>query len=174
MLRSIGIPLSIRIVWKNSLHPRISEAMGDLAGARPYYEQALEIRRRVLGHDHPDTANSLSMLGTLEVASGRIDEAVALMRQATAIDDRMIGQVFSIGSDRQRLLFLGQLQGNQEVFLSLVYRHLSHSPEAVRAAFDLVLRRKALGAEALAAQREAVLGGRYPHLREVFDRLTQL
>jgi CHAT domain-containing protein/tetratricopeptide (TPR) repeat protein len=150
------------------------EDMGDLERARWSREKALEIRRRVLGPDHPDTASSLRALGSLEAASGRIHEAFALMYQATAIDDRMIGQVFSIGSDRQRLLFLQQRQSKQDRFLSLVYRHLSHSPEAVRAALDLVLRRKALGAEALAAQRDAVLGGRYPHLRESFDQLTQL
>jgi CHAT domain-containing protein len=134
----------------------------------------LDIRLRVLGPDHPETAPSFGSLGSLEVTSGRITEGLALMRQALAIDDRMIGQILSMGSDRQRLLFLQQLVWKQARLLSLVSRHLAHSPEAVCAAFDLVLRRKALGAEALAAQRDAVLGGRYPHLREAFDQLTQL
>jgi CHAT domain-containing protein/tetratricopeptide (TPR) repeat protein len=147
---------------------------GDLTGARPYFEEALKVCLCVLGENHPDTARSLNNLGWLEVASGRIADAFVLKRQATAIDDRMIGQTFSIGSDQQRLLFLGQFQHKQNSFLSLVYRHLSHSPEAVRSAFDLILRRKALAAEALAAQRDAVLGGRYPHLREAFEQLTQL
>ncbi len=96
------------------------------------------------------------------------------MLLASTIDDRMVGQVFSIGSDQQRLIFLRKLQGKQDIFLSLVWRHLSGSPEAVRTALDLVLRRKALGAEALAAQRDAILGGRYPHLREAFEQLIQL
>jgi len=141
---------------------------------RSYLGFAIEDSRRILGDDHPHTANSLNSLGHLESASGRFDEALALMRQSTAIDDHTLGQIFSIASDRQRLLFLKTLQGNQERFLSLVFRHLSHSPEAVRAAFDLVFGRKALGAEALAAQRDAVLGGRYPHLREAVEQLTQL
>jgi tetratricopeptide (TPR) repeat protein len=149
-------------------------ALGDLAAARPHLEQALEINRRVLGDDHHETAKNLLNLGCLEVASGRIDEALLLMRKASTIDDHMIGQVFSIGSDRQRLLFLQQLQGNLDCFLSLVSRHLSRWPEAPRMALDLVLRRKLLGAEALAAQREAILGGRYPHLREALHQLTRL
>src|SRR5206468_6420191 len=33
---------------------------GDYASARPYSEQALAIRERVLGPDHPDTATSLN------------------------------------------------------------------------------------------------------------------
>jgi CHAT domain-containing protein len=72
------------------------------------------------------------------------------------------------------LHFLQWIQRDQAMFLSLVHRHLKDSPEAVRTALDLVLRRKALGAEVLAAQRDAILGGRYPHLREAFDQLHQL
>jgi tetratricopeptide (TPR) repeat protein/CHAT domain-containing protein len=148
--------------------------MGDLMAARLCCQQALHIAQHVRGEHHLETARSLWNLSVLLVASGQIDEALALMCQATAIDDRMIGQVFSIGSDRQRMLFLAQLDGQLNLFLSLAFQHLSGSPEAVDAAFDLVLRRKALGAEALAAQRDAVLGGRYPQLREAFEQLTQL
>jgi tetratricopeptide (TPR) repeat protein/CHAT domain-containing protein len=150
------------------------QGMGDLVAARLYFEQALEIKRRVLGDDHAETAISLSSLGALDVASGRIAEALTVMRQAVLIDDRMIGQIFSIGTDKQRLLFLQKLQWKQDRFFSLIYRYLSHSPEAVRLAFELVLCRKALSAEALAAQRDAVLGGHYPYLRESFEQLTQL
>jgi tetratricopeptide (TPR) repeat protein/CHAT domain-containing protein len=157
----------------NSLGAQLRQ-MGDLAAARPYLEQGLEICRRVLGNDHPDTATCLYNLAALEIASGRIADPVALMWQASTIDDLMVGQVFSIGSDQQRLFFLRTLRGNQEIFLSLVSRHLSGSPETVRSAFDLVLRRKALAAEALAVQRDTILGGRYPQLREAFDQLTQL
>jgi CHAT domain-containing protein/tetratricopeptide (TPR) repeat protein len=139
--------------------------LGDLAAARIYYEQALEILQKVPGNDHPDTATCLNNLGILEVVVGRIDEALALMRQASAIGDRMIGRIFTIGSDRQRLLFLQKLQGNQESFLSLFYRHLAGSPEAVREAFDLVVRRKALSVETLSTQRAALFARRYPHLR---------
>jgi len=39
------------------------QAMGDLAGARPYYEQALAINREVLGEKHPNTALSLNTWG---------------------------------------------------------------------------------------------------------------
>jgi tetratricopeptide (TPR) repeat protein len=44
--------------------------MGDLQGARPYYEKALEIRKKVLGKEHPDTALSLNNLGFLLRAMG--------------------------------------------------------------------------------------------------------
>jgi CHAT domain-containing protein/tetratricopeptide (TPR) repeat protein len=147
--------------------------MGDLAGARPYQERALAAYLKVLGEDHPDTAISLSNLAILEATTGRAAVAFDLMKQAAAIDDRMIGQVFSMGSERQRLAFLGGVQAGLQHFLSLVYHDLADVPEAVRAALALVLRRKALTAEALAAQRDAILGGRYPQLRGPLEQLTQ-
>jgi tetratricopeptide (TPR) repeat protein len=148
--------------------------MGDLAGARPYLERALAVMRRALGEDHPDTAASLNNLAFLEACSGQPAVAFGLMQQAAAIDDRMIAQVFSTGSDRQRLTFLGKVRKNVERFLSLVHRFPASSSEAVRAAFEVGLRRKALTAEALAAQRDSVLAGRYPHLRGTLAQLTRL
>jgi len=149
-------------------------AMGDLAEARPYYERALAIHEKALGPNHPDTATSLNNLGALLVAAGRVQEAFPRMRQAAAIDDRMLGQVFTIGSDRQRTAFLRTIQGNMEMFLSLVWRHLPGDPSVVRAALDLVLRRKAVLAEALAAQRDAVLGGKYPRLKPQLNEWVTL
>jgi CHAT domain-containing protein/tetratricopeptide (TPR) repeat protein len=148
--------------------------MGNQAAARSLLGQALEIFCRTLGEEHPATAWSCIKHAFLEATSGQADEALVLLRRATASEDHRIGQMFSIGSDRQRLLFLETIQGTQDFFISLVFGHLSPVPGAVRSAFDLVLRRKALGAEALAAQRDAVLGGCYPELRVAFDQLTQM
>ena len=139
-------------------------ATGNYAAAEPLLRQALEIRRTALGADHPGYAQSLNNLAGLYVATARTSAALSLMRQAAAIDDRMIGQVFSIGSEGQRAAFLKMIQTRIEGYLSLIWRHLGEEPDAVRAALDLVLRRKAIGAEALAAQRDAVLSGKYPAL----------
>ena len=148
--------------------------MGKDAAAERLYRQALDILRKVLGEEHPDLATILNNLALVSVATQRENEALAHMQQAAAIDDRMIGQVFSISSERQRMGYIGSIQGNVNAFLSLVFSHLSASTEAVRAALDLVLRRKALGAEALAAQRDAVLGGKYPLLERSLQELTML
>jgi len=50
--------------------------MGEYAKAEPLYQEALRIRQKVLGSEHPDTAESLNALATLyqdihETAAGR-------------------------------------------------------------------------------------------------------
>jgi len=83
--------------------------MGDYAAARPLFEQALDLRQRVLGPDHPDVANSMNNLSALYEAMGRHLEALDRMRQAAAIDQHMIGQIFSMASERQRMAYLNTL-----------------------------------------------------------------
>src|SRR5262249_13064693 len=83
-------------------------------------------------------------------------------------------QVFALASDRQRAAFLLTVQGTQDAFLSLVWRHRAGSPEAVQTALDLALRRKGVTAEALAVQRDAVLGGAYPQLEPQLRQLSAL
>jgi tetratricopeptide (TPR) repeat protein len=149
-------------------------ALGDRAAALPLYRQAAEIRRAALGEAHPDYAQSLHNLALVLTATDRATEALSLLEQAAAIDDRMIGQVFSISSERQRFAFLQTLLRRFYLTLSLVLEHLGESPAAVRFALDLVLRRKAIAAEATAAQRDAVLEGKYPALRPRLQELGAL
>ena len=176
--------LEIRRVALGEKHPDFAASlnnlawlyheMGNYAGAEPLYRQALEIRRVAQGENHPDFANSLNNLAWLYTATGRISEALSFSRQAADIDDRMIGQVFSIGSESQRTAFLTTIEVNFDVFLSLVWHEFPNSAEAVRPVLDLVLRRKAVGAEAMAVQRDAVLGGKYPHLGPQLGRWAAL
>ena len=65
--------------------------MGDLAGARPYYERALTIKEKALGPDHPDTALSLNNLGYLLQAMGNLAEARPYYERALAIKEAKLG-----------------------------------------------------------------------------------
>ena len=67
------------------------QAMGDLAAARPYYEQALEIRRKVLGEEHPDTATSLNNMAILCFYEGNLQMAETFMKRAFMIYDKILG-----------------------------------------------------------------------------------
>jgi tetratricopeptide (TPR) repeat protein len=165
-------------------HPHVATAlnnlaevyrdMGDHAAALPLCRQALESYRRALGENHPRYAFSLGNLAILHVATGRAAEALTLVEQEASIIDQIIGQVLTIGSERQRLVYLATVLHSFYLFLSTVQQALGDSPAASRAALDLVLRRKAIAAEAMAAQRDAVLGGRHPALVPKLRELTAL
>ena len=148
--------------------------MGDYAKAEPLLQQALEIWRMVLGEQHPDVCTTLNNLADLYLATNRQNDAWLLVQRSTAIDDHLIQQMFSIGSERQRMAYLATLQTNFERFLSIVLQHFPLASEKVQAAFNLVLRRKAIGAEALAVQRDALLEGRYPDLFPLLQKLRVL
>ena len=138
--------------------------MGNHAAALALYRRATEICRVTLGESHPVYALNLNKLAGLYAATGCASDAMALMEQASTIDDRMIGQILAIGSERQRAAFLITVLADTYAFLSLVLQHLGDAPNAIRSAFELVLRRKAVAAEALATQRDALLEGKYPAL----------
>jgi CHAT domain-containing protein/tetratricopeptide (TPR) repeat protein len=147
---------------------------GNYADAEPLYRESLKVEGQTLGPDHPDHATGLMNLAELHVCTGRHPEALQLMIRAAAIDDRMIGQVFAITSERQRTAYLNTVAYKYFVILSLLWLHLRDCLEAVQVTLDLVLRRKAITAEALATQRDVVLGGKYPDLEPELRELAAL
>jgi class 3 adenylate cyclase/tetratricopeptide (TPR) repeat protein len=59
--------------------------------ARPLYERALAICEKVLGPEHPNTANSLSHLASLLEAQGDLAAARPLLERALAINEKVHG-----------------------------------------------------------------------------------
>jgi tetratricopeptide (TPR) repeat protein/CHAT domain-containing protein len=78
--------------------------MGDYDKAVPLFQEAVRIDRKGLGAD--DTATTLENLALLEVDLGRIDEATALARQASAAELTVLSKMFSFTSEQQRLAYL--------------------------------------------------------------------
>jgi CHAT domain-containing protein/tetratricopeptide (TPR) repeat protein len=148
--------------------------MGKYTAAEPLYRQALETRRKVLGPQHPYTTTILSDLAHLYCATDREIEAMDLIEQLVADNDRITGQIFSIGSERDRMIYLQLLQVDLISLFSLILQSQAYVPIAVRTALEVVLRRKALGAEALAVQRDAILEGKHPALKLKLRDLTTL
>lgn len=64
---------------------------GRYSEAQPLHEQALAIRERALGPEHPDVATSLSNLATVHFHRGRDTEALPLYERALAIRERALG-----------------------------------------------------------------------------------
>ena len=68
------------------------KTLGDLEGARPYFEQALAIRRKKLGEEHPDIAQNLNNMGFLLQAMGDLEGARPYYEQALAILCKKLGE----------------------------------------------------------------------------------
>lgn len=150
------------------------QGVGDYLRAEPLLEQATDIIGNTLSTLHPSYGACLVNLAFVRVATNQTSDALPLMERAMAIDDRIIGEIFSIGSETQRMAYLGTIQAKFESFLSLVLEHLQDTHGGVNAAFELILRRKAIGAEAIAAQRDVVMGGKYGELKARLRQLTAL
>jgi len=113
----------------------------------------------------------------LAIAHGGRHEArnaLVVIQLAVTIQDHLIGYAFAHASESQRMEFLDGLRIGYEVFLSLVLRYPNEVSDAVSALSDVILRRKMLGLEALATQRDLVLGGKYPELLPKLQRLNKL
>ncbi len=65
-------------------------AQGKYAAAQPLYEKALEIRRRLLTDDHPDTATSYNNLAVNLNAQGKYAQAQPLYEKALEIRHRRL------------------------------------------------------------------------------------
>lgn len=147
---------------------------GDYPGAERLFSQAREVYRKVLGTSHPALIQLAFSLGCLYSATGRSAEALSLLQEGIAVEDRKICQALSVTTERQRLALVRQMGRTQAQFLSLIRQDFSNSSPAVGSALDLVLRRKALVAETMAVQCDAILGGKYPGLQASLRQLSML
>jgi tetratricopeptide (TPR) repeat protein/tRNA A-37 threonylcarbamoyl transferase component Bud32 len=70
---------------------RVILKQGDAAGARGLYERSLALRKRVLGPNHHDVAESLAGLAECERRQGRLRESQALFERSLALCRRPDG-----------------------------------------------------------------------------------
>jgi tetratricopeptide (TPR) repeat protein len=66
--------------------------MGDYAKAEPLFQQALQIRKKALGPEHPDTANSLNNLASLYSRIGDYANPEPLFQEAVQLNKKLLGR----------------------------------------------------------------------------------
>jgi tetratricopeptide (TPR) repeat protein len=91
-----------RIAGKFERQPRVEAAIRDTIGqaytdlglypeARTQFERALELQRRVLGAQNPETLETIRRLGQTAAFQGKYPEAEALLRQSLEVQRRVLG-----------------------------------------------------------------------------------
>ncbi|CAD7704382.1 unnamed protein product [Ostreobium quekettii] len=169
--------IQIRQQHQNAAHPDLIANWNNLGLMYSHsgrYDDAIERDRAIYGSSHFYYAIDLSNCAMVCTALGRPDEAFELLQEANRIYDSFTSNVFSMSSEGERLHCAREIHIETELFLSLVLEHFPESQAHVTAAFELVLRRKAIVLEAAAQQRDSILQGRYPHLTERLQSLSTL
>ena len=69
----------------------VYQSAGLPASAQPQFERALEIQRRVLGPEHPDTLTSMGGLALAIYSQGRYAEAEKLLRETVRLRSLVLG-----------------------------------------------------------------------------------
>ncbi len=70
---------------------RVLERMGKYWRAKPYLEHALKFNRKILGEEHPTTAQSYGMMGKLYISQKKYEKAVECYRHAYEIFEHTLG-----------------------------------------------------------------------------------
>ncbi|MBD2486217.1 tetratricopeptide repeat protein [Aulosira sp. FACHB-615] len=110
-------------------------SQGRYSEAEPLYIQALALRRKLLGEEHPDVATSLNNLAGLYCSQGRYSEAEPLYIQALALRRTLLGEEHpDVATSLNNLAGLYESQG----------RYSEAEPLYIQ---DLALSRKLLGEE---------------------------
>ncbi|MGA9996310.1 MAG: tetratricopeptide repeat protein [Pyrinomonadaceae bacterium] len=159
--------------------------------AEPLYQQALEIRKEVLGDKHPQTATILNNLALLYKAQSRYAEAEPLYQQALRIDKEVLGEKHPhTAIDLNNLAELYREQGRYqeaeplgqqalEIFKEALGEKHPHTATTIN---NLALLYKAQGyyeeAEPLYQQaleiRKEVLGDKHPDTAQSLNNLAEL
>jgi tetratricopeptide (TPR) repeat protein len=172
--------------WEKALgpdHPNTASAVsnlggvywstGDYAKAKPLLQRAAATWEKTLGPDHPDTARSLDLLAAFYQSTGEYPQALALYRRGLAVEDRTLASVFAVASEEQKLQYVDRTQGHYLLALSLIQRHFTDDPAAVRFGLELVLRRKGIVLDAQTRTREALAGHLQGETLRSWQRLTK-
>jgi len=82
-----GLHAALRLGYRATLHHQL----GEIAKARPLYEQAIALREQMLGPDHPEVATGLHNFANFLGSTGSYAEARALFERALEIRERAFG-----------------------------------------------------------------------------------
>jgi CHAT domain-containing protein/tetratricopeptide (TPR) repeat protein len=142
--------------------------------AERLYLHAAETLDAKAGPTHPLHAEVQVQLATLYAQTGRRGEALTLLHDSARRHDRLLVEMFASSSEAQRLTLADALRAEMLAVVSLTMDVSGGDATAIRAAADLILRRKGISAEAVAVQRDALWEERHEGASRTMKDLYRL
>jgi len=164
--------------------PDIAGMLTDLAlvyACRGKFDQAEGALRKAVGifegtlpHHHKDAIEARFSLFAVLAARQKKDAAFDVLKDVIASKSEVMDGILRLGSEKERLVYVAGLQWHVDAALSFAVQNRASNPALVEWAFELILKRRGLAAEALSTQRDVVRGGANAELKDKLDRLNSL
>jgi len=140
---------------------------------RDLFEQAVAVREKTLGPQHPDTAQALVLLAAFHESTGDFHSALTLFQRALPAEDAVLAHTIAVGDETQKLAFVEQAQGHYLAALSLIQQQFPADPDAVRFGLESVLRRKGIVLDVESRTQEGIAKHLDGATLNAWRRLTQ-
>jgi len=148
--------------------------LGRPAKAEEMLREALAIRRRSLGPQHPKVAPVADHLAALMATQGRYVEAHALFADTAQGSFETREQVFSLLGESQKLAFVRTQESGIHRFVGNTAQHLAADSTAVAETWNAWLRWKGAVLEAHGRHLDAVARSENPEIRRAWQALRQV
>jgi CHAT domain-containing protein len=127
-----------------------------LEEAQTLLGRSLAMAQRVSGADSEDAGNTQTSLACISCLRKNIPDALMRARDSDRIYTRRLAEAMKMGSEDQKQTFVRKIEGKTHLPVEL---HLVYAPdnaEASRFAFETILRRKGLVAEAVSTRQAEI------------------
>ncbi len=165
--------LGPRNLWVANLYQglaKVATATGHYAEAKRFLEQNLDIWREQLGPTHPYTVVSITLLADLLARMGERKEALDTALEAARIRHDNVAFTVRTVDERQALQYAEKKTSDLDTALTLA---LGAPPDGRRAAWDALIRSRALVLDEMAARHRTIHESHDPEIASLADRVAR-
>jgi CHAT domain-containing protein len=143
--------------------------------AKPYLQNALKLRKKLLGARHPRYGEVLQKLGLTEWRDKKPTEASGYFTELITNYYAQIDDYFPILSEEEKSKFyFSKFKIDQEAYISFILDRFSDKPAELGRLYDLALNTKGIIFYATQKVREAIMQSNNPSLINQYDTWISL
>ena len=149
------------------------KSQGRYGEAEPLYQQALALRKKLLGHDHPRVADSLNNLAFLYWAQGDPTSALNLLIQGLEVEEKNLDDNLIVASESNKQdYFNNKICCTTDGTISLHLQHIPNNQKAAHLALTTILRRKGRILDTTTNSWQRLRQNLTPEDQQSFDQLN--